>query len=83
MSGTKAMAIEHVIDQKVRIQSVCFPKLQKTYLFAQGFSSARTAASQHSDCFSPFPTPLGEWDAGGELFFPNSGLLKDIKKLLK
>lgn len=24
------MAAEYVVDQKVRIQSVCFPKLQKT-----------------------------------------------------
>lgn len=74
------MAIEHVIDQKVRIQSVCFPKLQKTYLFAQGFSSARTAASQHSDCFSPFPTPLGEWDAGGGVLFSKQWAVKRYKK---
>lgn len=29
-TGTIAMAAEYVVDQKVRIQSICFPKLQKT-----------------------------------------------------
>lgn len=29
VTGTKAMAVDYVVDQKVRIQSIYFPKWQK------------------------------------------------------
>lgn len=29
VTGTKAVAAEHVVEQKVRLQSHCFPKLQR------------------------------------------------------
>lgn len=79
VTGTKAMAAECITDQKVRIQSTCFPKLQKTFVSLFG----ALVLPEPLPCnplitFFPSPGTTGRVGYLGGVF-PNSRLLKDVK----
>ena len=63
VTGAKAMAAECVVDQKVRIQSMCLPKLQKTFvsLFR---ASVLPEPLPHNPLITFSPFPWHQWQSG-------------------
>lgn len=79
VTGTKAMAMEWVVDQKVRIQSICFPKLGKTFasLFGALFLPELLP---HNPLITFFPSPgtTGRMGCSGGVF-PKQQAIKKCK----
>jgi len=67
VTGTKAVAAEYVVDQKVRIQNICFPKLQKAFLsLFRALVLPELLPRNPLVTFSHLPLALlAEWDAQG------------------
>lgn len=66
VTGTKALTAEPVVDQKVRIQSHCSPKLQRLFVY---LFRALVLPCKPSDYFLPLTLSfLAECDAQGKFF---------------